>query len=37
MMFLVLLVVIILAMWGGLYAGADRRDPNFSLFREPRV
>ena len=36
MIYLVLLFVFLLAMWGGLAGGADRRDPNVSLFREPR-
>jgi hypothetical protein len=34
--YLIVLLVFILAMWGGLAVGADRRDPNVSLFREPR-
>jgi hypothetical protein len=37
MMFVALILVFILAIVGGLYAGADRRDPNVSLFREPRA
>ena len=37
MMVLVLMLIFILAMWGGLKIGADRRDPNVSLFREPRA
>jgi hypothetical protein len=36
MIYIVLLLFILLAMWGGLAVGADRRDPNVSLFREPR-
>jgi hypothetical protein len=35
--YFVLLFIFALAMWGGLAVGADRRDPNVSLFREPRI
>jgi hypothetical protein len=35
-MYVVVLLLFILAAWGGLAVGADRRDPNVSLFREPR-